>query len=221
MVTVESGPGRARFVAVGCTGGIGSGKSTVSRVLARNGAIVLDADAMARDALAPGTAAARSVRERFGDAVLGDDGALDRQRLAAVVFADRDARSVLEEIVHPVVHAATAAAIERARLAGGVVVLDSPLLVETDGRRRYDLDAVLVVDAPEEMVVERLVRDRAMSAADVRARLAAQATRGERVRAADYVIVNVGSLDELVAMAEEAWRWIARLPGGEERHRAS
>jgi dephospho-CoA kinase len=185
----------------------------VSRVLGDNGALVLDADEMARGALAPGTPGARAVRERFGDDVVGEDGALDRARLAAAVFADTSARSALEAIVHPVVHASTTAALERARRAGGVVVLDSPLLVETDGRRRYGLDAVLVVDAPDELVVERLVRRRAMSVDEVRARLAAQATRGERVRAADYVIVNIGTLDELVAMAEEAWRWIARLPG--------
>lgn len=178
--------------------------------LAERGARVVDADALARAALAPGTPAHDAVLERF-PAAAAPGGGIDRGALARLVFADPAARAALEAIVHPLVAAATLAAIAGAG-PGEVVVIDAPLLVETDARRRYGLDGLLVVDAPEELLLARLA-ERGMDPDDARARLAAQATRAERLRAADYVIVNIGSLEELRAMADAAWSWIATLAG--------
>ncbi len=152
------------------------------------------------------------MRKRFGEAVIAPDGSIDRVALAAAVFADAAARRDLEAIVHPFIDKATRAAIAAAPPAS-VVVIDAALLVETDGRRRYDLDGLLVVDCPEELAIERLVASRAMSEPTARARLRAQAPRADRLRAADYVILNIGSLAELEAMAEAAWGWVGSLAG--------
>ncbi len=152
------------------------------------------------------------MRKRFGEAVIAPDGPIDRAALAAAVFADAAARRDLEAIVHPFIDKATRAAIAAAPPAS-VVVIDAALLVETDGRRRYDLDGLLVVDCPEELAIERLVASRAMSEPAARARLRAQAPRADRLRSADYVILNIGSLAELEAMAEAAWGWVGSLAG--------
>lgn len=199
------------MLVVGCTGGIGSGKSTVAALLGERGAVVVDADAIARAALEPSEPALDAVVERFGPGLVGEDGRLDRAGLAELVFCDPMARADLEAIVHPLVRRVIAERLDAERSGERVVVLDVPLLVETGGRQRYGVDAVLVVDAPEELAVARVVSTRRMTPDAARARAAAQVSRGERLRAADYVIVNIGSLDELAQMVDAAWRWIERL----------
>jgi dephospho-CoA kinase len=198
-------------VRIGCTGAIGSGKSTVAAMLAAHGAVVIDADLLAREAISPRGPGYEAVVERFGTGVVLGDGSLDRGALAEVVFADAAARRDLEAIVHPVVAEGIAAQLARPELKDATVVLDVALLVETGGRRGYGLDGVLVVDAPEELCVARLVEHRSMSEAAARARLAAQLPRAQRLRAADFIIMNLGSLDELEAMVGEAWSWITAL----------
>jgi dephospho-CoA kinase len=194
---------------VGLTGGIGAGKSTVSALLAERGAVVVDADAVVRDLQAPGTPVFGAIVERFGPGVVGPDGALDRPALAAVVFSDPAALSDLNAIVHPAVGVEIARRL--AEQAGGdrVVVLDVPLLVESG---RYRVAGVLVVDVPPEVAVERLVRDRGMTEEDARARMARQARREDRLAAADLVIDNAGSREDLEAAVARAWAWILTLP---------
>jgi dephospho-CoA kinase len=197
-------------VAIGCTGGIGSGKSTVAALLGRRGARLVDVDAISHAVTAPGAPGHRAVVARFGEEILGSDGSIDRGSLAAIVFADRTARRDLERIVHPLVLEVMQAQLALAT-KGEVVLCVLPLLAETGARDHWGLDGVLVVDAPEDLAVERLVRDRGMAEADARARIAAQADRFTRIALADYVIFNVGTLEELEAMTEGAWRWIERL----------
>jgi dephospho-CoA kinase len=192
------------MVVVGLTGGIGSGKSTVAALLAARGAVVVDADLLAREAVAPGTRGLADVVARFGPAVLAPDGTLDRQALADLVFADPAALADLNAIVHPVVRAAIADRL--AALDGGpapLVVLEIPLLVESG--RSYGASAVIVVDCPEEVAVRRLVEGRGMDEADARRRMAAQASRADRLAAADLVIDNSGSRDELEREVDRAW----------------
>lgn len=197
------------MVRIGCTGPIGAGKSTVAAMLAAHGAQLIDADVLARAAIAVGTRGYDDVVARFGTDVVRADGSLDRQAIAAVVFADEAARRDLEAIVHPSVSWSISR--ELAETKAEVVVLDVALLVETDGRDRYELDGVLVVDAPEDLCVARLVEHRGMDESAARARFAAQIDRVERLRAADFVILNLGTLDELAEMTERAWSWIGAL----------
>jgi dephospho-CoA kinase len=179
---------------VGLTGGVGSGTSTVARALAAHGAVVIDADALAREVVEPGTPGLAAVVAEFGPEVLGPDGALDRPRLGALVFADPVRRTALEAIVHPLVRR-RAAELEAAAPAGALVVHDIPLLAETGQAATFD--AVLVVDVPPEIQVERLVRDRGWSADDAAARIAAQASREERLAVATHVIDNTGTREDL------------------------
>jgi dephospho-CoA kinase len=179
---------------VGLTGGVGSGKSTVAQALAAHGAVVIDADALAREVVEPGTPGLAAVVAEFGPEVLGSDGALDRPRLGALVFADPVRRAALEAIVHPLVRR-RAAELEAAAPAGALVVHDIPLLAETGQAATFD--AVLVVDVPPEIQVERLVRDRGWSADDAAARIAAQASRDERLAVATHVIDNTGTREDL------------------------
>ena len=208
------------MVAIGCTGGIGSGKSTVAALLERRGARIVDADAISHAVIAPGTPGSSAVVERFGAGILGPDGSIDRRALAALVFADQAALRDLEAIVHPLVSVAL-----RQELATSapddVVVCVLPLLAETDARMRYGLDGVLVVDAPEDLALERLVHDRQMDEDDARSRIAAQADRFARIAVADYVILNIGSLEELDEMTEGAWHWIERLAHGAATSRSN
>ena len=185
---------------VGLTGGVASGKSTVSAMLAERGAVVIDADLLAREVVAPGTDGLAEVVAAFGEQVLGPDGALDRPALGAVVFADEASRRTLEAIIHPRVRA-RAAEIEAAAPAGAVVVHDIPLLTETGQAGSFD--AVVVVDVPVETQVARMVALRGMSEEDARARVAAQASREERLAVATHVVDNTGSLDELRARVDE------------------
>ena len=187
---------------VGLTGGIGSGKSEVARLLAEHGAVVIDSDVLARKAVARGTEGLAEVVSAFGPGVLTPSGDLDRPALGRLVFADQAARVRLETIVHPRVRR-RAAEIESAAAPDAVVVHDVPLLVETGQADRFD--AVVVVDVPEEIQVERLVRLRGMAGEDARARIAAQASRTERLAAATVVVDNAGSLDELRNRVDEVW----------------
>ena len=190
---------------VGLTGGIGSGKSEVSRRLAALGAVVLDADVAAREVVAPGTPGLAAVAGAFGSGVLLPDGSLDRARLGGIVFADPEARGRLNAIVHPLVHERMRAAEAEAIAAddGAVIVHDVPLLAE--GGRSGDFDLVIVVDAPPDAQVERLVRQRGMTAEDATARMAAQATREQRLAVADIVIDNSGPFADLDSRVKQVW----------------
>ncbi len=179
---------------VGLTGGVASGKSTVAKVLTDLGAVVVDADLLAREVVEPGTPGLAAVVDAFGDDVLADDGTLDRPALGRLVFGDADARRRLEGILHPLIRA-RGAEIEAAAGPGAVVVHDIPLLVETGQAGSFD--AVVVVDVPVETQVSRMVSERGMSEEDVRARIAAQATREERLAAATHVVDNTGTHEDL------------------------
>jgi dephospho-CoA kinase len=196
---------------VGLTGGIGSGKSEVSRRLAARGAVIIDADVAARAVVAPGTPGLAQIAEAFGPVVLSPDGALDRERLGAIVFRDPALRAKLNAIVHPLVRewmaTAEGAAADAAR-GDLIVVHDVPLLAESGRADGFDL--VIVVDVPPELQVERLVSQRGMSPDQARARIAAQATRQQRLAVADLVIDNSGSLDDLERRVAEVWAYLER-----------
>jgi dephospho-CoA kinase len=198
---------------VGLTGGIGSGKSSLAALLAERGVPVIDADLIARDCVAPGTEGLRAVVERFGDGVLDPTGALDRAAMAAIVFRDDVARRELEAIVHPCIRAGIATALDVLRSGPtepDLVVVEHPLLIETGAHARVDV--VVVVEAPHDTRVERLVATRGMTEDEVRARIASQADDAGRRTHADHVITNVGDLGDL---AREADRLLALLrPGG-------
>ncbi len=179
---------------VGLTGGVASGKSTVAGMLRDLGAVVVDADMLARQVVEPGTPGFDAVVAAFGSEVLADDGHLDRARLGSVVFADPEKRAVLESIVHPLVRA-RAAEIEASALPGAVVVHDIPLLVETG--QGSDFDAVIVVDLPGAVQLERAIRDRGWTDDEARSRISAQAGREERLAAATHVIDNTGTVEDL------------------------
>jgi dephospho-CoA kinase len=195
---------------IGLTGGIGSGKSTVAALLADRGALVVDADAIAREVVAPGTPGLAAVVAEFGDGVLTPDGSLDRPALAAVVFADPAARARLDGIVHPLVRARAAEAIAAAP-ADAVVVQDVPLLVETGQAGSYDL--VLVVETDMDVRVARL-EQRGLPEADARARIASQATDEQRRAVADVVLRNDGDRAALAAQVDRFWaEHVAPAPG--------
>ncbi|WP_243061082.1 dephospho-CoA kinase [Nocardioides sp. SR21] len=179
---------------VGLTGGIGSGKSTVSAILAELGAVVIDADRLAREVVAKGTPGLEQVVEAFGPEILTAEGDMDRAKVGEIVFNDEARRKVLEGIVHPLVFERYAE-LEASAPEDGVVIHDIPLLAESG--RADTFDAVLVVDVPAEVQVERLARDRDMSREDAEARIAAQATREQRRAIATYVIDNTGTHEDL------------------------
>lgn len=192
---------------VGLTGGIGSGKSEVSRRLAALGAVLVDADAVAREVVEPGTPGLAAVVEEFGEDVLRTDGTLDRERLGSIVFADDDKRRRLNAIVHPLVGQRMQELVEDAP-ASAIVVYDVPLLTENDLAGMYEL--VVVVDAPVEEQVRRLTKLRGMTEEAARARIAAQATREQRRAIADRLIDNSGTLETLAAQVEELWAELTR-----------
>lgn len=187
---------------VGLTGGIGSGKTTVARMLASRGAVVLDSDRLARQAVEPGTPGFDAVVARFGDDVLGDDGSLDRAELASVVFADAAARDDLEAIVHPEVRRRIAETVTAHAETDDVVVVDSPLLIETSAHEGFPV--VVVVTAPEDVRLERLTAA-GMSHDDARARMSAQMPLEEKIGLADVVLDNGGTEQELGAQVERLW----------------
>jgi dephospho-CoA kinase len=188
---------------VGLTGGIGAGKSAVAGLLAARGAIVIDADRLAREAVAPGTDGLAEVVAEFGPAVIAADGSLDRTAVATRVFRDDAARRRLEEIIHPRVRQRTAELIA-AVPPDAIVVNDVPLLVEAGFAGAYEL--VIVVLASEETRVARLVADRGMSREEAYARIRAQASDEQRRAVADVVIVNDGTVEDLAAKVDEVWR---------------
>jgi dephospho-CoA kinase len=188
---------------VGLTGGIGSGKTTVARLLAERGAAVIEADRLAREVVEPGTLAFDRVVEVFGPAVVTPGGALDRETLGGIVFADAERRRTLEAIVHPEVARRFAEEVERHRGTDDVVVYAVPLLVERGLAPAFDV--VIVVAAPEEARIERVVAGRGSDPADVRARMAAQVSDADRAAVADIVIDNDGTLADLAARVDEVW----------------
>ncbi|WP_354003872.1 dephospho-CoA kinase [Arthrobacter sp. zg-Y877] len=187
---------------VGLTGGIAAGKSLVARTLQECGAVLVDADALAREVVEPGTPGLAAVVDAFGPGILSADGSLDRPALAAVVFADAGRREVLNGIVHPLVRA-RAAELAAKVPSDGILVQDIPLLVETGQAENFDF--VLVVEAPEEARLERMVRNRGMEPDAARARIAAQASPEQRAEAADVVLHNTGTPRELAAAVRELW----------------
>ncbi len=199
---------------VGLTGGIGAGKSEVARLLAAQGAVVIDADAVAREVVAPGTPGLAEVAGIFGAGVLRPDGSLDRARLGEIVFADPALRARLNAVVHPKV-GTQMRALEQAAGDAGIVVHDVPLIAENNLAGDYDL--VVVVDAPRRVQADRLVRHRGMTREQAAARIAAQATRKQRLAIAGLVIDNSGSLGELDRQVGELWAELRRMaqPGRE------
>lgn len=192
---------------LGLTGGIASGKSTVSRIFAELGAIIIDSDLLAREVVAPGTDGLDEVVKAFGEEVLTATGEMDRAKVGAIVFADPSRRKVLEQIIHPRVFQ-RALEIDGSAGEHDVVINDIPLLVETNQADRFD--AVVVVDVPTELQVERMVRDRGMSVEEAEGRIAAQATREQRLAVATYVVENTGSLEDLRKRVEQVWEQLPR-----------
>jgi dephospho-CoA kinase len=200
---------------VGLTGGLGSGKSTVARMLAERGAIVVDADELARRAVAPGTHGYHEVVQVFGDDVVGPDGVLDREALSALVFADPAKRRALESITHPEVFRLLAEEVETFRGTDEVVVFDAPLIVETGFHEACDV--VVVVTASPEHQVARVVRDRGMTEDEARRRLVAQVPPEQREAVAHVVLRNDGPVEELERQVDELWADLDRRrrePGG-------
>lgn len=189
---------------VALTGGIGSGKSTVAHLLAERGAVIIDADAIAREIVEPGTPALSEIEEAFGTELIGDDGRLRRSRLAEIVFADSAALARLNAITHPRIAERSAELLASAP-ADAVVVYDMPLLVEQGPAALQGWDAVVVVDAPDEVRIARLAR-RGIDEADARRRIDAQASREERLAVADYVVDNGSDLAALAGRVDGLWR---------------
>jgi dephospho-CoA kinase len=201
------------MILVGLTGGIGSGKSTVSALLQKRGAVIIDADAITRELQAPGAPLLQVLAERFGGHIIDANGALDRPALAAIAFSDPDALKDLNKIVHPAVAAEMDRQLKEQRETGNVVILDIPLLTENP---RTGLCGVIVVDVPVDVAVERLVTIRNMDAVDARARIEKQATREDRIAIADKVIDNSGDMASLELQVTELWDWLISLSPASE-----
>ncbi|WP_248964921.1 dephospho-CoA kinase [Sphaerisporangium perillae] len=195
------------MVKVGLTGGIGSGKSEVSRRLSDRGAVVIDADKIAREVVEPGTSGLALIVEAFGPGVLREDGTLNREKLGQIVFADQEKLARLNAIVHPRV-GERVGELQRAAPDDAIVVYDVPLLAENGLASMYDL--VIVVDASDGTRLDRLTRLRGMAEEDAVARIKAQATREDRLKIADIVIENEGALDDLDARVPEVWAEIQK-----------
>jgi dephospho-CoA kinase len=196
-------------ILVGLTGGIGAGKSTVSAMLAERGAVIVDADRIARDLQSPGSPVLAAMAARFGDHIIRDDGSLDRGAVAAIVFNDEAALRDLNGIVHPAMQDEIQRQIDAHRGTDRIVVLDFPLLGENP---RAGLAATIVVDIPVDVAVERLVDQRGMDEADARARIASQVSRDERLARATHVIDNGGDRDALTRQVDELWTALQHLP---------
>jgi dephospho-CoA kinase len=200
-------------ILVGLTGGIGAGKSTVSAMLAERGAIIVDADQIARDLQSPGSPVLDSMAERFGAHIISDDGSLDRAAVAAIVFNDEAALKDLNGIVHPAMQSEIQRQIDEHRSTDRVVVLDFPLLGENP---RKGLAATIVVDIPVDVAVRRLVDQRGMDEADARARIDSQIGRDERLATATHVLDNGGDRDSLTAQVDELWQQLLELPPADD-----
>lgn len=197
------------MILVGLTGGIGSGKSTISSLLEGKGAIIIDADAIVREVQLPGSAVLTELAAKFGDGVLAADGSLDRQAVANIVFTDPEALKALNAIVHPAVGKEMNRRMIEQRTTDHVVILDIPLLTENP---REGLQGKIVVDVPVEVQVERLVQYRGFDEADARARISRQATREQRLATADFVVDNSGDLEDLQPQLDKLWLWLNSLP---------
>ncbi|QIV85831.1 dephospho-CoA kinase [Glutamicibacter mishrai] len=195
---------------VGLTGGVASGKSAVAAKFAELGAVVIDADALARDVVAPGTPGLAAIKDSFGAGILLPDGSLDRKALGAIVFSDEPQRLKLNAIVHPLVRQAAKELREQAP-AEALVVEDIPLLVESG--QAEDFDAVIVVQAPHEERIRRMVEDRGWSVEDARSRMAAQATDEQRAAVADYVLENFGTLEDLQGRVADLYQQLTKAAG--------
>jgi len=191
---------------LGLTGGIGSGKSTVSGMLEARGAVIIDADRIVRELQQPGEPVFEAMVEAFGPGIVAADGTLDRQAVADIVFNDPDQLQRLNGIVHPAVGARMAERLAELAETDAVVVLDVPLLVE--GKGRYETAGTIVVDVDPELAVQRLVEHRGFDEADARARIARQARREERLAAADVVLDNSGSREDLQRQVDALWERI-------------
>lgn len=197
------------MILLGLTGGIGSGKSTVSSMLAARGAVIIDADAIVKELQEPGQPLLAELAAEFGGSILRADGSLDRLALAGIAFADKEKVAALNKIVHPAVGREMSRRLEEQRDSDNVVVLDIPLLAENP---REGLCGVIVVDVPVDTAVARLMEQRGFSEDDARARIANQTSREKRMEIADRVIDNAGSLDELRAQVDDVWQWAVTLP---------
>ena len=197
------------MILVGLTGGIGSGKSTISSLLEGKGAIIIDADAIVREVQLPGSAVLTELAAKFGAGVLAADGSLDRQAVANIVFTDPEALKALNAIVHPAVGKEMNRRMIEQRTTDHVVILDIPLLTENP---REGLQGKIVVDVPVEVQVERLVKYRGFDEADARARISRQATREQRLATADFVVDNSGDLADLQPQIDKLWLWLNSLP---------
>ncbi len=193
------------MVLIGLTGGIGSGKSAVGAVLSSKGYRLVDADLVARYVVEAGSPTLAQIVDAFGVAVLSDDGTLDRPKLGGIVFGDKAKLELLNSIIHPAIAVEMKRRIAQALEDDikGAVFIDIPLLVETGAKDRYHLDYVVVVDVPMELQLYRLVHDRMLDEEEARARIDAQAKRDDRLAAADFVIENTGSLEDLAVGVEE------------------
>lgn len=209
MSTQDPSPPSSGPFRVALTGGIASGKTTVADLFAAHGVPLIDTDIIAREVVEPGQPALAAVTQAFGNGVLGSDGRLDRRRLRELIFADAGARSRLEAILHPAIRAEMARQSVAAAKAGPYQVLVIPLL--TEGGRRDHVDRVLVVDAPEEVQVARLMARDAVTREQAQASLRAQAQREARLQLADDVIVNTGRIDELRAQVDALHAQYVRL----------
>jgi len=197
------------MILVGLTGGIGSGKTTVSELLASRGAVIIDADQIVRDVQRPGSPVLAALAEAFGDQVIDENGELDRPAVAQIVFSDPDALKKINEIVHPAVGKEMNDRILAQRGTSNVVILDIPLLTENP---REGLQGKIVVDVPVETQVARLVAHRGFSEDDARARIARQASRDDRLKGADFVVDNSGDRQSLAGQIESLWSWLTSLP---------
>ena len=197
------------MILLGLTGGIGSGKSTVSALLAQRGAVIIDADAIVKELQAPGQPLLQELAAEFGDTIIAADGSLDRAALAAVAFADKDKLAALNKIVHPAVGKEMSRRLEEQRDTDNVVVLDIPLLAENP---RKGLCGVVVVDVPVDTAVSRLMEYRGFAEADARARVASQTSREKRMEIADKVIDNSGDMHHLESQVDQVWDWALGLP---------
>ncbi|MET0908490.1 MAG: dephospho-CoA kinase [Ilumatobacteraceae bacterium] len=200
------------MIVVGLTGGIGAGKSTVSTMLADHGAVIVDADKIARDLQAPGAPLLAAMAARFGDHIISADGALDRAAVAAIVFNDKDALADLNGIVHPAMQEEIQRQIDANLGTDRVVVLDFPLLGENP---RLGLKATVVVDVPVATAIDRLVGQRGMTVEDATARINSQISRDERLARATHVIDNSGDVDSLRTQVDELWNELVDLAGAE------